>query len=114
MHLNGFDAYVKVDDGGGKIEVNSSVAGWDEHDVFTQRIRNYSPGPIDVEVRRSFDGDVTFRSSLSPVQHDYRTVQFESNVDAGKKADLIFETVTRQGHNAKQNSVTLEAAVVKQ
>jgi hypothetical protein len=56
---------------------------------------------------------VTFRSSLNPVLHDYRTVQSEATVEAGKKADLIFETVTRQGHNARQGNVTLEAAAVK-
>ena len=31
----------------------------------------------------------------------------------GKKADLLFEIVRHQGHNAKQNNVTLEAAEIK-
>jgi hypothetical protein len=113
MQVNGADVYRQVDGAAGKIEINSSVAGWDEHQLFTQRIRNYSAKPIDVEVRRSFDGHAVFRSSLNPVLHDYRTVQFSSSVDAGRKADLLFELVNHQGHNAKQNNVTLETAQVK-
>jgi hypothetical protein len=113
MRVNGADLYARVDDGAAKIEINSAVAGWDEHDIFTQRIRNYSPKPIDVEIRRSFEGDNIFRSSLSPVLHDYRTVQFSTSVDAGKKAELYFELLSHQGHNAKQSNVTLETKEVK-
>jgi hypothetical protein len=110
MQLHGADLYARADAAGAQIEVNSSLAGWDEHQRFTQRIRNYSAKPINVEIRRRFDGDVLFRSSLMPVLHDYRTVEFTANVDAGMKADLLFETVTRQGHNARQNNVTLATA----
>jgi len=113
MRVNGVNVFRHVDDGAAKIEFNSAVAGWDEHELFTQRIRNYSAKPIDLEIRRSFDGDIVFRSSLSPVLHDYRTVQFQTNVEAGKKADLLFETVNREGHNSKQSNVTLETAAVK-
>jgi hypothetical protein len=113
LQINGMDLYKRADNATAKIEVNSTVAGWDEHQLYTQRIRNYSAKPIDVEVRRSFDGHVMFRSSLNPLLHDYRTVQFSSSVDAGKKADLLFELANHQGHNAKQNNVTLETAQVK-
>jgi hypothetical protein len=113
MQVNGADVYRRVDDGAARIEVNSSVAGWDEHDVFDQRIRNYSAKPIDVEVRRPFDGHVVFRSLLKPTLHDFRTVEFQTNVDAGRKADLMYEVVYHQGHNARQNNVTLESAEVK-
>jgi hypothetical protein len=112
MQINGANVYRKVD-GGAVIEVNSSVAGWDEHQIFNQRIRNYSGKAIDVEVRRSFDGHAVFRSSLKPILHDFRTVQFQSNVDAGKKVDLLYELLNHQGHNATQNNVTLEEAQVK-
>ena len=90
-----------------------SVVGWDDHEIYTQRIRNYTAKPIDVEIRRPFDGHVTFRSLLEPKLHDYRTVQFAATVAAGKKADLMFEIIRRQGHNAKQNNVTLEQGEVK-
>ena len=68
-----------------QIEVELTVAGWDEHQIFAQRIRNYTAKPIDVEIRRSFDGHVVFRSELKPMLHDYRTVQFTASVDAGKR-----------------------------
>lgn len=90
-----------------------TVAGWDDHEVFTQRIRNYSAKQIEVEIRRSYPGHVVFRSQLSPKLHDYQTVQFTTQVPAAKKADLLLEVVRHQGTSAKQNNVTLEAAEVK-
>jgi hypothetical protein len=112
MQINGADVFRQVGAPGVLIDVNSSVAGWDDHEVFTQRVRNYSSKAIDVEVRRSFPGHVVFRSGLNPVLHDYQTVQFSASVAAGKKSDLFFETVRHQGHNAKQNNVTLEKAEI--
>src|SRR5207249_4881273 len=56
MRLNGANVFRRVDDGAAKIEVNSRVAGWNEHQLFDQRIRNYSSKPIDVEIRRTFEG----------------------------------------------------------
>ena len=85
MHVDGVPLFHRVDDGAARIDVKSSVVGWDDHQLFTQRIRNYTSKPIEVEVRRSFDGHVLFRSSLDPVLHDYRTVQFQTTVDAGRK-----------------------------
>ncbi len=110
MQLNGLDVYRKVGQPGVAIEVNSAVAGWDEHEVYTQRIRNFTPRPIEVEVRRPWPGDITFRSQLNPTLFDYLTPQFTTTVGTGEKKDLLFEIVRRQGHNAKQNNVTLEAA----
>ena len=88
-------------------------SGWDEHQLFSQRIRNYSGKPIDVEIRRSFDGHNVFRSVLNPTLHDYRTVQFQASLQPGQKTELYFELLTHQGRNAKQNNVTLENAQVK-
>ncbi len=113
MQFGGVDVLQRVGDNAVRIDVNSSVVGWDDHQLFTQRIRNYTAKPIDVEIRRSFDGHVVFRSALDPKLHDYRTVQFQTAVDAGKRADLYFELLTHQGRNAKQNNVTLENAEVK-
>ena len=101
-----------ADDAGRQIEFNSTVVGWDDHRVFTQRIRNYTAGPIEAEVRRSFDGHAVFRSELQPTQHDYRTVQFTASVGPGKKSDLLYELVTHQGRNRKQSNVTIENAAV--
>ncbi len=93
-------------------EDRGTVAGWDDHEVFTQRIRNYTARPIEVEIRRAFPGHVEFRSRLEPKLHDYQTVEITTQVPAAKKADLLFEVVRKQGTSAKQNNVTLEAADV--
>jgi hypothetical protein len=113
MQVNGMDVFRRVDDGAGNIEVNSSVSGWDDHSQYTQRIRNYTAKPVDVEVRRSWNGDIVFRSDLKPTLFDYRTVQFQTTVAPATKANLMFELVQHQGRNAKQNHITLEQAEVK-
>jgi hypothetical protein len=110
MQLNGVDVFRQVGQPGVVIDVNSSVAGWDDHELFTQCIRNYTAKPIEVEIRRAFPGHVIFRSQLNPILHDFQTVQFTAPIDARKRSDLLFELVRHQGHNAKQNNVTLEQA----
>ena len=100
--------------GDGVIRIeNASLVGWDDHEIYSQRIRNYTAKEIDVEIRRAFPGHVVFRSQLKPTLHDYQTVQTVTNVPAGKPTDLLFEIVRKQGASAKQNNVTLEAADVK-
>ncbi|MCE9592047.1 MAG: hypothetical protein K8S99_16185 [Planctomycetes bacterium] len=112
MQINGMNVFKQVG-GPAEIEVNSSVAGWDEHAVFTQRVRNYTAKPIEVEVRRSYDGHVAYRSTIPGIKlFDFRTVEFTTTVDAGKRVDLLHEVVTSQGRNAKQNNVTLQKADV--
>ncbi|MCG3131713.1 MAG: hypothetical protein FLDDKLPJ_02518 [Phycisphaerae bacterium] len=94
---------------GHKIEVNDQVIGWDEHQVWTDRIRNYRDKPINVEFRRSFDGDIVFRSPLNPALHDYRTVQFNATIAPGEKKDLQYRVTTKSGYNQKEQHVVLEA-----
>jgi hypothetical protein len=94
-----------------QIDVNSTVAGWDEHTLYNQRVRNYSAKPIEVEVRRTLPGHVVFCSGLEAKNHDYQTVEYQAAVKAGQKADLLYELIQRQGHNAKQNNVTVEKAI---
>jgi hypothetical protein len=112
MQITGTNVFRQIGQPGIQIDVKSSVAGWDDHEVYTQRIRNYTAKPIEVEIRRAFAGHVVFRSQLKPTLFDYQTVQFTAPVDAGKKADLYFEILRHQGHNAKQNNVTLEDAAI--
>lgn len=102
----------RVDDGAGRIDFDASVEGWDDHAIYSQRIRNYSSKSIDVEIRRAYPGHVEFKSSLKPALHDFQTVQLQQSLDAGKKAVLIFEVLTHQGRNATQNNVTLQSAEV--
>ncbi|HET6250219.1 MAG TPA: hypothetical protein VFE47_21190 [Tepidisphaeraceae bacterium] len=110
LQVNGVNVFRQVGAPGIQIEQNAAVAGWDEHDLYAQRVRNYTAVPIELEVRRPFPGDILFRSGLKPVLFDYQTPQFTATVDAGKKTDLQFEIVQHMGHNAKQNHVTLQAA----
>jgi hypothetical protein len=113
LQRNGANIFLKLGDDVLKIQANLTVAGWNDHEIYSQRIRNYTSKPIDLEIRRSFDGHVTFRSQLEPKLHDFRTVQFGKMVAAGKRADLPFEIIRRQGHNATQNNITLEQGEVK-
>jgi hypothetical protein len=110
MLVDGTNVYRQVDHGALAIEVTSSVAGWDEHTDYIQRIRNYTSKPIHVEVRRTLPGHITFRSALSPKLHDYQTVEYQADVPAGQKADLNCEVVQHSGYNEKQNNITLEPA----
>lgn len=100
--------YHKLGEDAVKLDLNSQVAGWDEHDLYRQRIRNYGAKPIKVQIRREFPGDVAFRSRLNPSLHDFQTVQLETEVPAGGKTDLDYELVTRMGYNQKQSRVELQ------
>jgi hypothetical protein len=107
--IHGVNVYKRVDAPGVNIEQNSTIEGWADHELFTQRIRNYTGAPIDVEIRRTFPGHIIFRSMLKPKLHDYQTVQITTTANPGRN-DLPFEIVREQGHNAKQSNVKLEEA----
>jgi hypothetical protein len=114
MQVHGTNTFKEVGGDADVSEPNMSVVGWDDHSIYRQEIRNYTAKPIDVEIRRTFGGHVVFRSELSPKLHDYQTVEFTTQVDPGAKKGLRYELVQHQGHNAKQNNVTLESASVQQ
>jgi hypothetical protein len=116
VQLHGVNVFREVRGGQGiDVDERSTVAGWDDHEIYTQRIRNYTTKPIDVEVRRTFPGHVKFRSALkpSPTLHDYQTVQYTAAAKPGEKLELTYEIVRLNGRNAKQSNVTLETAEVK-
>jgi hypothetical protein len=106
-------ASCKVGGAGAIVEELASLVGWDDHTHFAQRIRNYTAKEIEVEIRRSFPGHVIFKSQLEPTLFDYQTPQFLARIPAGQRKDLLFEIIRKQGTNAKQNNVTLQAAAVK-
>jgi hypothetical protein len=114
MHIDGTDIYRRVDQPAVQIDINSSVAGWDEHSLFDQRIRNYTAKPIDVEIRRTLPGHVLFRSGLGAKNHDYQTVQYAATVKPGQKADLLYEVLQHQGRNARQSSVAVKEVPIRQ
>ena len=110
---SGENTFLRLGDNAAVAEPNLSVVGWNDHELYSQRIRNYTAKVIDLEIRRPFDGHVIFRSDLNPKLHDYRTVELDATVPPGERADLLFEIVRRQGHNATQNNVTLDSAEMK-
>jgi hypothetical protein len=112
MQINGTSTFQQVGRDATEQEVNSTVVGWNDRILYAQRVRNYTSREIDVEIRRSYDGHVDFRSQLEPTLFDYRTVEFHVRVQPQKVRSLPFEVVVRQGRNAKQNNVTLVGADV--
>jgi hypothetical protein len=113
FQVNGVNVFHKLDEQGFVAEPNMSVVGWDDHEIYSQRVRNYTAKPIELEIRRTLPGHVLFRSQLDPKLHDYQTVEYIATVGAGKRVELMQEVVRHQGRNAKQNNVTLEAADVQ-
>jgi hypothetical protein len=109
FQIKGGNLYRKLGEDGFKLELDSQVAGWDEHTVYRQKIRNYGKKLIKVQIRREYPGDVVFRSRLNPTLHDFQTVQFETEVPAATKAELDYELIARLGYNQKQNRVELQA-----
>jgi hypothetical protein len=93
---------------GHRIEPNYSVAGWDDHETWVERIRNYRDKPIQVEIRRSYGGHVIFASDLGPTLYDYRSPQFTAEIAASQERDLSYVLTFKQGINKKQDNVTLE------
>ena len=113
MQLHAPNVFRRVDQPGVQIQVNSSVVGWDDHTLYSQRVRNYTKKPIELEVRRTLPGHVVFRSELPAKNHDYQTVQYTATVKPAEKVDLLYEITQHQGRNAKQQNVTIERAPVK-
>ena len=112
FQIKGGNLYRKLGEDGFKLELDSQVAGWDEHTIYRQKIRNYSPKSIHVQIRRDYAGDIVFRSRLNPTLHDFQTVQFEADIPAGEKAALDYEVMSRMGYNQKQNQVELQSGEV--
>ena len=113
FQVNGVNVFHKLDEQGFRAEPNMTVVGWDDHEIYSQRIRNYSAKPIELEIRRTLPGHVVFRSQLDPKLHDYQTVEYKTTMPTGKRVALLQEIVRHQGRNAKQNNVTLETADVR-
>ena len=109
FQIKGGNLYRKLGEDSMKLELDSQVAGWDEHTSFRQKIRNDTSKPMSVHIRRDYPGDVVFRSQLNPILHDFQTVQFETEIPAGAKTELDYELITRQGYNQKQNRVELQS-----
>lgn len=108
--IHGTDKFKLVGDDARREEENATVVGWNDRLSYQQRIRNYTARPINVEIRRPYEGHVTFVSRLEPKLHDFQTVELTAQVEPGVKKSLDFTIVQHLGTNAKQNNVTLEAS----
>ena len=93
---------------GHRIEPNYSVVGWDDHERWVERIRNYRPKPIQVEIRRSYGGHVIFASDLDPALYDYHSPEFTATIAAASERDLAYHLSFKQGINKTQDNVTLQ------
>jgi len=93
---------------GHRIEPNYSVVGWDDHEQWVERVRNYRGKPIRVEFRRSYGGHVIFASDLGPVLYDYRSPEFTASIAAASEQDLAYHVSFKQGINKTQENVTLQ------
>ena len=93
---------------GHRIKPVYSVAGWDEHERWVERIRNYRDRPIQVDIRRSYEGHVIFASDLAPTLYDYRSPEFTATIAASQSRDLSYVLTKRQGINRTQDKVTLQ------
>ncbi|MFN0022081.1 MAG: DUF4139 domain-containing protein [Pirellulaceae bacterium] len=113
LQINGTNEFRKIGGDGVFKEENATLVGWNDHEILTERIRNYSAKPINVEIRRTIPGHIIYKSLLESKLHDFQTVEFHSTIPAGKKADHLFELVRKQGTSAKQNNITLEKGEVK-
>ncbi|HEV7223641.1 MAG TPA: hypothetical protein VGN42_13120, partial [Pirellulales bacterium] len=110
LKIAGTEKFRRLPDGQIALNEKGPVAGWDDHALFAQRVRNYTAKPIEVEIRRTFGGHVVFRSGLGAKNHDYQTVEYAANVQPGERAELSYEVVTHQGRNAKQANLAVENA----
>ena len=105
LREHGKSTYRRVDKPGVEVDHRSTVAGWDDHTIYAQRVRNYTGEPIELQVRRTFGGHVEFVSSLDAKNHDYQTVEYTATVPSGEQTDLKYELIQHFGRNQKQNRV---------
>ena len=108
MQLHGAEVFKKVGRRRGGDRGQQFGGGLGRPALYSQRVRNYTAKPIDLEIRRPLPGHVVFRSELPAKNFDYQTVEYTAAVKPGEKADLLYEVIQHQGRNAKQNSVTIE------
>ncbi len=112
MHYRKGNVYRRVGDGHIIVDHNSTVAGWDEHSLYVQHLRNFTDQVIKVEIRRVIDGDAVLKSRLNIKKHDFQTVDIHTLLAVGEKQELLYETSTKKGRNAKQNQVSLKSKQV--
>lgn len=112
MHYRKGNVYRRIGDGHIIVDHNSTVAGWDEHSLYVQHLKNFTDKPIKVEIRRAIYGDAEILSQLNIKKHDFQTVDIHSTLSVGEKQELLYETAIKNGRNAKQNQVSLKTKAI--
>ncbi|GAB4154576.1 MAG: hypothetical protein Kow00107_04610 [Planctomycetota bacterium] len=84
------------------------VDGWDEKQMWRDRVRNYRAKPIKFELRRIFDGDVEYASDIKGSLFDYRTVETVFTVDPRSRKTLSSVVHYKHGDNAKQKRILMK------
>ncbi len=107
MHYRKGNVYRRIGDGHIIIDHNSQVAGWNEHSLYVQHLRNDTDKPVKIEIRRLIRGDVIVKSQLDIKKYNFQTVDIHSTLAVAEKQELLYETLIKKGRNAKQNQVTL-------
>ncbi|MCE9554764.1 MAG: hypothetical protein K8T91_15520 [Planctomycetes bacterium] len=83
------------------------VDGWDERSKWIDKISNYRTKPITFELRRQWDGDVDYESSVATKLFDYRTIETSLTVPARGKALYPCTVTTHNGVNQKQSRIRI-------
>ena len=108
MYYRKGNVHRNLDDGRIIVDHRSTVSGWNEHSLYVQQLRNYTDKPVDLEIRRIIYGDATLKSDLEITRHDFQTIDIHTQLAAGEKQELLYETETKKGRTAKQNRLLLE------
>ncbi len=112
--FQGVDVLQRIDGGEVRFDPRNKVVGWDEHQLLRQRLRNTTERAVDVEIRRSIDGDAVLIVDRELQRYDSRTLIDRSNVKPGESQDLMFEVVVKVGRNVQKTQLTLEQAAPAQ
>jgi len=108
MYYRKGNVYRRVDDGHIKVDHNATVAGWDEHRIYVQQLKNFSGKPVKVEIRRQITGDAVIKSDLKLKKHDFQTFEVHTKLASGEHQELLYEVLNRKGRNARQNQIVLQ------
>jgi hypothetical protein len=88
--------------------VHKHVTGWDERQMWTDKVRNFRDKPIKIELRLQFAGDVTLTSEHPTESFDYNTTQADLDIPTSGAVDYSYQTYYLHGTNAKQNRVLVK------
>lgn len=87
---------------------HTRVDGWDAEEAWVDTVRNYRAQPIAFELRRVWDGDVEYASSLAAALFDYHTVETRFPVPSRDQVKVGMTVLHHLGTNAKQAHVKMK------